>query len=55
MSEDCLYLNVWAPSWANASSKLPVRFYVHGGALQTGEKAASHAANKATAVYNCTW
>lgn len=35
-SEDCLFLNVWVPTSATASSKLPVYFYIHGGALVTG-------------------
>jgi para-nitrobenzyl esterase len=34
-SEDCLYLNVWAP--ANApKAKLPVLFWIHGGGYTTG-------------------
>ena len=33
MSEDCLFLNVWAP--ANAA-KAPVLVWIHGGALTTG-------------------
>jgi len=32
-SEDCLYLNVWAPAKA---SKAPVFFWIHGGALSGG-------------------
>src|SRR5580658_6546860 len=36
MSEDCLYLNVWAP--ANfAGKKLPVLVYFFGGGLQAGD------------------
>jgi para-nitrobenzyl esterase len=35
-SEDCLFLNVYAPSNANARSKLPVFFWIHGGALVSG-------------------
>ena len=36
MSEDCLYLNVYAPG--DASEKpLPVIFYIHGGSLTTGQ------------------
>ncbi|HEY1805894.1 MAG TPA: carboxylesterase family protein [Terracidiphilus sp.] len=30
-SEDCLYLNVYAPAAATAKSKLPVMFWIHGG------------------------
>lgn len=29
--EDCLFLNVWAPSTATLSSKLPVFFFIGGG------------------------
>jgi len=35
-SEDCLFLNVYAPSNANARSKLPVFIWIHGGALNNG-------------------
>ena len=37
-SEDCLYLNIWAPADAvgNPASKLPVAFWVHGGAYFNG-------------------
>lgn len=34
-SEDCLYLNVWTPA-KKASEKLPVMFWIHGGAYQLG-------------------
>src|SRR5262245_48059498 len=30
-SEDCLYLNVWAPPSSNANSKLPVVVFIYGG------------------------
>ncbi|HET9863107.1 MAG TPA: carboxylesterase family protein [Steroidobacteraceae bacterium] len=33
VSEDCLYLNVWAPAKA---SQAPVFFWIHGGALSGG-------------------
>ncbi|MBR4706592.1 MAG: carboxylesterase family protein [Pseudobutyrivibrio sp.] len=36
MSEDCLYLNVFAPEDAG-DEPLPVIFYVHGGSLTTGQ------------------
>ena len=37
-SEDCLYLNVWAPADAigKPSSKLPVAMWIHGGAFMNG-------------------
>jgi para-nitrobenzyl esterase len=36
MSEDCLYLNVFAPEGADADSKLPVLYWIHGGAYANG-------------------
>jgi para-nitrobenzyl esterase len=35
MSEDCLYLNIWTPA-ATAAEKLPVAFWIHGGAFING-------------------
>ena len=35
-SEDCLYLNVFAPVEAKAGGKLPVMFWIHGGGNQAG-------------------
>jgi para-nitrobenzyl esterase len=35
MSEDCLYLNVWTNA-ANANAKLPVMFWIYGGAYTEG-------------------
>jgi para-nitrobenzyl esterase len=35
-SEDCLFLNVYAPSTATARSRLPVWIWIHGGALTNG-------------------
>ena len=35
-SEDCLFLNIWAPADAAPDSKLPVIFYIHGGGFTGG-------------------
>ena len=35
-SEDCLFLNVYAPSGATDKSKLPVMFWIHGGGYAAG-------------------
>ncbi len=35
-SEDCLYLNVYAPASARQSSKLPVMLWIHGGGFLAG-------------------
>jgi para-nitrobenzyl esterase len=35
-SEDCLYLNVYAPASAKEKSKLPVMFWIHGGGYSGG-------------------
>ncbi len=37
MSEDCLYLNVYAPAGAKAGDNLPVLVYIHGGSLTSGQ------------------
>lgn len=36
-SEDCLYLNIWAPENRSAKSSLPVFIYIFGGGCHTGE------------------
>ncbi|KAL5503975.1 hypothetical protein ACEPAH_8047 [Sanghuangporus vaninii] len=36
MSEDCLYLNVWRPSGTSSNDKLPVLFWIYGGAWTSG-------------------
>ena len=38
-SEDCLFLNIWTPANATADSKLPVLFWIHGGAFIRGSGA----------------
>jgi carboxylesterase type B len=38
-SEDCLYLSVWTPSNATSTSKLPVKFWIYGGADNAGGSA----------------
>ena len=30
-SEDCLFLNIWTPDYADGNSSLPVIVYIHGG------------------------
>ncbi|MDR2367591.1 MAG: carboxylesterase family protein [Deltaproteobacteria bacterium] len=35
-SEDCLYLNVWAPEGAKAGDGLPVYVFIHGGGYSVG-------------------
>ncbi len=35
-SEDCLFLNVYAPATASSGSKLPVMFWIHGGGYSGG-------------------
>jgi para-nitrobenzyl esterase len=35
-NEDCLFLNVYAPAGATDDSKLPVMFWIHGGAFAVG-------------------
>jgi para-nitrobenzyl esterase len=36
VSEDCLYLNLWAPAAAKAGDKLPVVMWIYGGAFNVG-------------------
>jgi len=35
-SEDCLYLNVWAPAKSRKQGKYPVLFWIYGGAFMQG-------------------
>jgi para-nitrobenzyl esterase len=39
MSEDCLYLNVWAPTKKKTEALLPVLVYFYGGGLVAGDGA----------------
>ena len=41
MSEDCLYLTVWTPA-RSTEEKLPVIFWIHGGAYVTGYGHSAH-------------
>ncbi|KAH7939393.1 hypothetical protein HPB52_011702 [Rhipicephalus sanguineus] len=46
-TEDCLYLNVWAPVAATDSGSRPVLVWIYGGAFTFGS------AN--TPIYNAVW
>ncbi|PCH36160.1 alpha/beta-hydrolase [Wolfiporia cocos MD-104 SS10] len=39
MSEDCLFINVYKPASARAQDKLPVVFWIFGGAFEFGDAA----------------
>lgn len=51
-SEDCLYLNIWAPTFSEASlfgvAKRPVLVWIHGGAFIMGS--ASHSYNNGSVI-----
>lgn len=36
ISEDCLYMNIWTPSTATATSNLPVFVWIYGGRFEGG-------------------
>jgi len=46
MSEDCLYLNIYAPP-AKAEQKLPVMVWIHGGGFSTGNSSSYDGENLA--------
>ncbi|GFO18161.1 carboxylic ester hydrolase [Plakobranchus ocellatus] len=35
-SEDCLYLNIYAPVWGSKAGRLPVMVFIHGGSYYIG-------------------
>jgi len=39
-SEDCLYLNVFAPAGSSSADRLPVMYFIHGGGKVGGHNAA---------------
>ena len=44
-SEDCLFIDVYAPSNATEHSKLPVFFWIHGGGYSTNSNPNYNATN----------
>jgi para-nitrobenzyl esterase len=48
-SEDCLFLNVWAPANATNKSKLPVMVWIHGGGFTGGSGSGPSSAGDAFA------
>src|SRR5699024_5670930 len=48
-SEDCLYLNVWAPAEAKPDAELPVMVWIHGGAFVGGSGAGATTSREAFA------
>ncbi|HEY8510605.1 MAG TPA: carboxylesterase family protein [Cyclobacteriaceae bacterium] len=48
-SEDCLFLNVWAPVPIDTKSKLPVMFWIHGGGFTGGSGSGPGSSGKAFA------
>ncbi|KAH9215642.1 prolyl oligopeptidase-like protein [Leptodontidium sp. 2 PMI_412] len=57
ISEDCLYMNIWAPANATSSSNLPVYVWIYGGRFVLGSGAVpaydgTHLASKDIIVVN---
>ncbi len=48
-SEDCLFLNVWAPTPIEKKSKLPVMLWIHGGGFTGGSGSGPGSSGKAFA------
>ncbi|MGJ7567565.1 carboxylesterase/lipase family protein [Variovorax sp. GB1R11] len=57
IAEDCLYLNVWKPAGTKPNDKLPVLFYIHGGAftLGSGEMGPSPLASRGVIVVSLNY
>jgi para-nitrobenzyl esterase len=52
-SEDCLYLNIWAPTQTASDQSLPVMVWIHGGANTLGSAATynpSHLVNEQSVI-----
>ncbi|MGA0840563.1 MAG: carboxylesterase/lipase family protein [Pseudomonadales bacterium] len=56
-SEDCLYLNVWAPAKRAADKPLPVMVWIHGGGFRqgSGEIAGAVLANQGAIVVSMNY
>jgi para-nitrobenzyl esterase len=50
MSEDCLYLNIWAPGSAKTGANLPVVVWIYGGGLRIGSSAMANYSGEYTAA-----
>jgi para-nitrobenzyl esterase len=53
MSEDCTFLNVYVPAGVTNQSKLPVLFWIHGGAYTNGSGSLSWYNGSSLATRDC--
>ena len=53
MSDECLYLNVYSPPLAKTDAKLPVLFWIHGGAYTNGAGSLSWYHGSRLALRDC--